>query len=465
MIRKISAIILCALFAASCSNSSSTKPGKSDTSAVMQIETKSLSTSRDDIHEGTPLQIQFSGEEFYTATPELISAIVSNIVSKSEEINPEVYETSEMRQKYKELVSNYKFDEYDIKFRFSKHRDILFSRKENVFHFEGENRLYKVYGDNSRLLMRLVFDNGNNTIKYMGESKMVLGLHEGDIDGDSILEKVSLEQGSGLSLKVDDKEFVIAKEINWQISPYRTVIEPPTLRIVLPKNSRHFKIVVTIVWATNKIGSTVEMWVFDYRKKQIVKMLEVPADTHELDITTKYMGDHTVKVEIPQFKEVSLVKFNKEEFIFPEMKLKNETKWLKELFDGKNKVFASSHTSYGVKDLDEDGYDELVTCRGVYTGLMNLGLCRMYTVYRIAPKEIIPIKVIIEGNVNDRLLQNDIMDTIMHNGKIKLSGGKINDNRLIYRFQEDVINALDAMVRDKQLIKGIDGYYINLNGE
>ncbi|MCX8132209.1 MAG: hypothetical protein N3I35_19205 [Clostridia bacterium] len=111
------------------------------------------------------------------------------------------------------------YDEYDFTIRTSDSHDIHYNSKTNIFYFENNRKLYKLWSEKDNLWTSLRFDKNNASVDFTQEGLILdtAELHE-DLDGDKIYENIFLRRNidmdySGispvLSIVIGDKEEVL----------------------------------------------------------------------------------------------------------------------------------------------------------------------------------------------------------------------------------------------------------------
>jgi hypothetical protein len=136
-------------------------------------------------------------------------------------------------------------------------------------------------------------------------SESILDSQSVDLDGDDkkeLLKLVYSTQLSKLLLVVGSQSVEVTGElpgINDTSTNNQQYIQKPSITLLQTEN-REPAILVSIVWGTNKIGSTVDMWVFDYKDQQLKRIWDVQdaKQTGEASFDSQF---NTVNVTLPAY--------------------------------------------------------------------------------------------------------------------------------------------------------------------
>jgi hypothetical protein len=155
---------------------------------------------------------------------------------------------------------------------------------------------------------------------------------------------------------------------------YDLAEEKPTLHYI--KTDEEDYILITIVWRTNKVGSTVSMWCYNVKTNSL---FEINDGLEQIRYNVKE-NDQITEILIPQCN--TNIEINIDDSytgIYPQ----------------NGEVEFSRHVSYQIKDVDGDNIKEIITKRVIFTGAMNwLPIHNVYTTYKLCNDELCPIEFV-----------------------------------------------------------------------
>ncbi len=271
-----------------------------DTDSNINISTaaeENLINSLDDLYKSMhTLKIQKSGEStVYDAARPLV-LIFGDMLSKVEEVYTD---TPEGNERIKDLD----YDHFDYRLKFDGAKDILFTREGNTLCFEGEKKVYYLWGSADSLWDSLIFNNGNKTVDIDREIvQLMSNAYSADVDGDGKAERIELvyERGKtedfrgNLIIRVNGSESVVIEGDEWYTKPYRTIGQMPELEFLQDKNGKSKALLVIYSWATNGIGSTGIINAYRYANGSISEVKVKDAEG-----IIKYEGNNTVSIDFP----------------------------------------------------------------------------------------------------------------------------------------------------------------------
>jgi len=419
-----------------------------ENSADTNIE-QDLISSMDNFYKSFRLlKIQKNGEGTIYDAAKPLAYIFADMISKVEVVYPD---TPEGHKQIKDFNYNY----YDYRLKFEGAKDILFTREGNVFHFEGEEQLYILWGSADSLLDSLIFNAKNNTVDINGEKIRVMSnSYKEDIDNDGEDENIELiyERGrntdlyGSLIVSINGNEAVVMKDEEWFTMPYHTISQMPEIRFLQERDGNNKLLLVIYSWLTNGIGSTGEIKAYKYVNGHIGEV-----EVKNEDRIIKYKGDNIVSVDFPALKRNVNLRIDPEKF----------KKFLKDknISERQLKVIDTStpHTLwYIVNDFNGDGQEEL--CSVSVPDIPPVDYCREYTYYKYEGGELKPVQVFIipfyTGDEKKSNLMQDIFDLINAEGYLR-----IGDEGIVYEtFQPaydytpgEMIETLEELQKDKIL--------------
>lgn len=178
-----------------------------------------------------------------------------------------------------------------------------------------------------------------------------------DTKGEYIL---YLENGN-LVLKNDEESIILAENQSYELTE-----ELPKMHLISEGERKY--ILITLVWSTNKIGSTVSMWLYDCLNEEV----HIIDDGLELVDYFVHKNGNIYILEIPQYA----VKFDVD-----------IVQDYKDIFPARGQLEFSRFTNY---KIESDG--TIVLERWIFTGAMNwLESFIMTTVYDIVDGEFVPV--------------------------------------------------------------------------
>lgn len=168
-----------------------------------------------------------------------------------------------------------------------------------------------------------------------------------------------------LLLKCADKQYIIE-----QNQEYVHIEETPKLHFISSKNKDY--VLITIVWQTNKIGSSVTMWGFDIMRESV------------FDIND---GIELMDYSIEENSKINIEKYNKK------LDAKID-KQFSGVYENSGSFDLSRHVEYEIKDINFDGENEIITKRIISTGAIEwFPYDFVETQYKLIDDNMVPIEV------------------------------------------------------------------------
>lgn len=415
--------------------------------------------SLDDLYRSMhTLKIQKNGESTVYDTARPLVFIFSDMLSKVEEVYPDTPESIEK-------IKDFDYQHYDFRLKFDGAKDILFTREGNALRFEGEKKVYYLWGSADSLWDSLIFDDSNKTVDIDGEIiQLMSNAYDEDLDGDGKAETIELvyERGKtedfkgNLVVRINDSEAVVIEGDEWYTKPYRTIGGMPEIWFLQEENGNSKALLVIYSWATNGIGSTGIINAYKYANGHI-------SDVEVKDTVgiIKYKGDNVVNI--------GLATLNKN------IDIKIETKEIIKFFrdeDSFKQEIEADHTRephplwYLTKDYNGDGQGDL--CCEAVIRMYPFALFKLYSFYEYENGEIRPVQVCINALSADderkSYLMEYIFDVITLKGYLTIVDNGIAEDEIQppYDYMPDEIKGmLEELEKDKILkLKG-DRLYVD----
>lgn len=416
------------------------------------------------------MKIKKNGDEKYYDASKSLTFAVADLFSKVLEADSSSKE-----------VQGYDMQKYDYLIQFDGAKDILFSVKDNLAHFDGETKIFKIWGDSSNLWNNIKTQIQSNTADLDEKGLEIMEKsYKFDLNGDNTPEDVRLtykvsnnyDFKGDLVLRVNNSSFqsVFTNGI-WQVYPSRTVKEFPDVKILPVKNSNKNMLLVTYSNTATEFGYSGEIVAFDY-DKDTLKSIPLQATL----TTFNYESGDTVKIQFPELNSFQTVKFNVDDYT----KVLKKNKTLKSLF--KNiYVFKNHPLDFYLKDFNGDGKPELCSkscllfkgSSGSATEIdseisSDISIGYQYTFYTCENQSIKPTKVMVappyDANYKEGIIEEDILKMIFEHGTLTLGDKGIEDSW--YQPSADytgaeVISTINRFVKENKLKK--NGKIVSVN--
>lgn len=362
-------------------------------------------------------------------------------------------------------IRDFNFDNYDYRLKFEGAKDILFARESNAVWFEGEKRLYFLWGSADNLWDSLVFDDAGNTVDICGEKiRVMTNVYNEDVDGDGKAENIELiyERGRSEDFKGDliisingSKAFVM-KGYDWFTKPYYTILQMPEIKFLPEQGGKRKAVLVIYTWATNGIGSTGDVNAYSYTDGHIS---EIRINDAERNI--KYKGDNIVNIEFPAFNRSTDVLIDTEHF----MGFFGDKESFKQELESKE-AFLPHPLWYTVNDYNGDGQEDLC-CVSVLSSY-PFSLCSQYSYYEYEGGELDPVQAfVVSFNTDDErkyYLKDHILILIHQKGYLTIADSGVAEENVKPPYDytpDEIFGMLEELQKDNILeIKG-DRLYID----
>ena len=435
--------------------------GKTGTGAKTDGEQELISDFDDFYKKWRPLKIRKHGDSTdYDASESLVYTIV-DMISKVETVDIDTPEG-------KIQAESFDYGHYDYRLKFKGARDILFVREGNVFHFDGEKKLYVLWGSADPLWESLVFDTGNNTVDIDGEKIRVMArTYAEDQDGDGKAEDIGLvyeryksDYGKGdLVLSVNGSKIAAAEGYGTDMftSPYRTIMEMPEVRYLDEQDGKSKAVLVDYTWATNGVGSTGVVNAYRYVNGNMeeIKILDT-------ERALKYKGGNIINVYYPAFEKSLDLKFDAGDLIGSFYK--DEETFLQRL-----EGYGPHPLWYLVNDFNGDGRDDL--CCVSFLLDYPVILCTEYSYYEYRDGVIKPVQVyagpIGFDDEKTAYLKGYILDIVHFKGYLAVGENGITDEDFQpYReyTPDEIKAAAEGLQKDGILVRKGDRLYVRYQG-
>lgn len=405
-----------------------------------------------------PLKIQRKGDSTDYVASESLVYTFGDMISKVGTVDTDAPEG-------RKLAEGFDYDYYDYRLKFDGTRDILFTREWNVFHFEGEKRLYVLWGSADPLWGSLVFNASNNSVVIDGEKiRVMANVYTEDLNGDGKVEDIELvyvrhkseyEKGD-LIISINGSRAAVMEGYGTDmfIRPYRTVLQMPEIKFLPERDGKSKAVLVVYTWATNGVGSTGVVNAYRYVNGDIREIKII--DTERV---LEYKGDNIVNVNYPAYdRSIDLI-FDAGDLIGSYYK--DEETFIQRLEGcGKHPLW------YLVNDFNGDGRDDL--CCVSFLLDYPFVFCSEYSYYEYGDGVIKPVQVYadLSGTDDEKMayLKGYIFDLIHHKGYLAIGDNGIADeNFQPYRecTPDEIKAAMEELQKDGILERKGARLYIN----
>jgi archaellum component FlaF (FlaF/FlaG flagellin family) len=256
-----------------------------------------------------------------------------------------------------------------------------------------------------------------------------------DISGDGKDDKIDLDllNNANLILKINEREVILSSSID------REALEnEPRIHVL-----NNGILMVTVERKTNKIGSSVQLWLYDYKNDILNEVIKINDGRLLVDYTLIDDQDGLTQLSMPNIGFNQKVRIDSE---FNGAYEKNGT------------LEFGVPISYNIKDYNNDGVDELVTKRRISVGAIEwFPYINVFTFYKIEGVNLKPIKyLLIEGDE----IEHSVVDCIISQGCLDFN----NYLQTNTEFEEKAVkDKLNDMVSQKVLLKNTSTYVFNLD--
>lgn len=189
----------------------------------------------------------------------------------------------------------------------------------------------------------------------------VMEYYEKDIDLDGSDDKIELVllRNNSLVIRINQKDTLVYEnegDVRKSIGNYAFYLETPHIRFIPDKRAGEQYIAVIKVYSTNKIGSTMYMKLYDAGMNELFY-----TDLNKPSVTTWY--NSKFNISIPEYKYNKAIAITPEEIA--EKASINEF-GIEELKQKGPGIDLNVYRNYEFKDIDMDGYEELLLSRISY---------------------------------------------------------------------------------------------------
>jgi hypothetical protein len=341
----------------------------------------------------------------------------------------------------------------------------LFAREGNMLRFEGEKKIYYLWGSADTLWDNLIFDDTNKTVDIDGEKIQVMcNTYNEDVDGDGKAENIELvyERGKtedfrgSLVIRVNGSEAVVMEGDEWFTKPYRTIGQMPEIEFLPEKDGKSKALLVIHSWATNGVGSTGVINAYKYANGSVSEV-----KVKDAEAVIKLTGDEVISIDFPEQKK--------------NMELKIYTKEFIEAFGGvdllgqrieEDHIYKPHPFWYLVNDYNGDGLQDLC-CESIIR-IHPFALCKLYSYYRYEGGEIRPVQIYINPchNVDEKelYLKEFIFSVISQKGYLTIGDNGIAEDEIepLYDYTADEeLRMLEELQNEKILKAKGDRLYID----
>ncbi len=380
------------------------------------------------------MKIKKNGDEKYYDASKTLTFAVADLFCKVLEVDSSEKE-----------VQGFDMEKYDYRIQFDGAKDILFSVKEGLAHFEGETQIYKIWGDSSNLWNNIKTQTQSNSADLDEKGLEIMEkTYKFDLDGDNTAEDIKLvykvsnnyDFKGDLVLRVNNSSFqsVFTNAI-WQVYPSRTVEEFPEVKILPSKKSGKNMLLVTYSNKATEFGRSGEIMAFDYDKDSLKTVpLQAPITTFD------YESGNTVKVQFSELNSFQVVKFNLEEYSKALKNGKTFNSLFKNIY-----AFRNHPLDFYLIDYDRDGKLDLCSrscllfkgssgsTTEIYSEIStDISMGYQYTFYTCDDQSIKPSRVLVapphDTNNKEGIIEADILKMIFEHGSLTLGDKGIEDS-------------------------------------
>jgi hypothetical protein len=208
-----------------------------------------------------------------------------------------------------------------------------------------------------------------------------LGVINEDLDNDGKSEQIRLIYDANLKLQMGYNSIVVTSDLpNLEETNSHTYWQKPAIS-VLQTDTKQKAILVSIVWSTNKIGSTAELWIYEYQSKAM-KMIWNSGDFNPQGKAEYHQKTQSVSVQFPDYGINQNIVLDE-----------NQKQWISKLAEtpSEHEALLSDLTEYKVT-LTPDGQSELMTKRLVAFDSAPYYISPLYTYYRIEKGKVVALR-------------------------------------------------------------------------
>ncbi|MDP4117419.1 MAG: hypothetical protein Q8903_14890, partial [Bacteroidota bacterium] len=231
-------------------------------------EIDALNTLFDTSHS---LQIVKKGGTQYNASS-VLTDVIADLLAKAVEVKPDSPAGAK-------LINGYDFKKYDYKLIFNGAKPLLISIKDNLVHFDGQNTLYELWGDSSKLWENIKYDSKLDKYDLSSSSGLetMVKHYKNDITGNGRMTDINLVYKSSnnsdfkgeLLLRIGTSEVSVYKDFSWQLRPEPTINEPPQIKFLSQKGTSNKIIIVYFSRLTGGYSQTGEINTYCYKSGKI----------------------------------------------------------------------------------------------------------------------------------------------------------------------------------------------------
>ncbi len=278
----------------------------------------------------------------------------------------------------------------------------------------------------------------------------VLQQDEQDLDGDGAKERISLLYDGDLILNVDGQELTAYPKLDDPRTASPGVMgQKPKIFVARPVSGAQKAVLVSLVWSTNKIGSTVNMWGYRYRDERLAEVWSL--DQARPEILSEYQGERLLTVRIPSVGLRQNLTVREEDYdrIAAHAKA-GEGAGLRD----EGLISPGVVTAYSIRN-EPDGHTELVTRRQTYIENAPYGFYALYTFYVFREGRPEPFNAFFAED-----MQRFILDRILQEGPFVLSEDSKETAYLLEtgHAMQEIQTALQRMTDADILVETKAGY-------
>ncbi|NLD45829.1 MAG: hypothetical protein GX660_01325, partial [Clostridiaceae bacterium] len=196
------------------------------------------------------LKINKNGSGTFYDAAEFLNVAVTDILIKARPLSKDYPDDAE-------LIESYDNKKYDYILQYNNVKDIYVSLENNLFSFEGQGKIYQLWGDSKEFWTGLKYDDTNGAVDLSegtGEYNLISYHYKHDLNGDGTEENIDLvykknrdkEFRGNLYLKINNSESLIYDNMLWQFYPVNSLISPPALSF-LPQSSGKDKVIISTI--------------------------------------------------------------------------------------------------------------------------------------------------------------------------------------------------------------------------
>lgn len=442
----------------SCSLNSSKKTETPKATAEPIIISKGTVNTMSELFKAShPLEIKKKDQKSYYTCSAQLAHVIADLLCKTGQLDPKTNS---------DIISKIDLKDYDFELQFDGAMTLYLSLKNNVVFFEESKDIYEFWGNTSNLWDNITFDDKKNSSDLNEKAYQIMEKSfNSDINSDGTEEKISLIYQSSqamnftgdLLLRVNESDIPVAKSLQWQIFPSRTIADSPIIKYTPQSNSSNKLILVSMSWLVNDSNGTIdEIFPFIFKDNKLSLTDFAPPS-----VEFNYESGDIINYNFPKLNINLPVSIPFSDF----NKALNKDQSLSDLLKD-TKAFSNTPLAYNLIDINNDGFDELVIKSSLtFSSLSKISLGESYNIYKLSDDSVKLINVIISPPyiVEDKTTLTDkfVLDSIFLYKSIKFDGEKITDSW--YKKSDDcpeeyIIKSISKLT-EKGFIKKSDNTY------